>query len=85
MLLESVKVMNDLLDCPDNALVIGTGSITLDLNGHTIDGKGLGGGVTNMGFDNVTIQNGTIHEFDYGVMLNPGSGSNIVRGAARWS
>src|SRR5918999_2715849 len=79
VLLESVKVMNDLLDCPDNALVIGTGSITLDLNGHTIDGKGLGGGVTNMGFDNVTITNGSIHEFDYGVLLNPGSGSNIVR------
>ena len=77
---QSVKVLNDLIDCQGNGLVIGTGKITLDLNGHIIDGKGLDAGVVNMGFDSVTITNGTINEFDYGVLLNPGTGLNVVTG-----
>ena len=40
-----------------------------------IDGIGLDAGIVNMGFDSVTITNGTINEFDYGVLLNPGSGA----------
>ena len=80
VLVASVKVTNDLIDCPGNGLVIGTGKITLDLNGHFIDGKGLDHGIVNMGFDSVTIINGTVSEFDYGVMLNPGSGMSIVSG-----
>ena len=31
---------SDLTNCPGDGLVIGAGSITLDLNGHTIDGDG---------------------------------------------
>ncbi len=78
VLVQSVKVLNDLIDCPSNGLVIGTGKITLDLNGHIIDGKGIDAGIVNMGFDSVTITNGTVNEFDYGVLLNPGSGLNVV-------
>ena len=29
---------NDLTDCPDHGLEIGADGVTLDLNGHTIDG-----------------------------------------------
>src|SRR6266496_3417692 len=29
---------HDLIDCPENAIVIGADGITLDLNGHLIDG-----------------------------------------------
>jgi hypothetical protein len=29
----------DLVDCPNNGIVIGADDITLDLNGHTIDGN----------------------------------------------
>jgi hypothetical protein len=29
---------SDLVDCPSNGIVIGADDITLDLNGHTIDG-----------------------------------------------
>ena len=76
--MQSIKVMNDLIDCIGNGLVIGTGNIWVDLNGHTIDGKGIDGGIVNMGFDSVTITNGTVHEFDYGVLLNPGTGLNVV-------
>ncbi|MBA2523047.1 MAG: hypothetical protein H0V25_06900, partial [Solirubrobacterales bacterium] len=31
---------SDLLDCPNNGIVIGADDITLDLNGHRIDGDG---------------------------------------------
>src|SRR5215217_3471983 len=30
----------DLVDCPSNGIVIGADDITVDLNGHTIDGDG---------------------------------------------
>src|SRR5919107_897463 len=31
----------DLVDCPSNGLVIGADDVTLDLNGHTIDGDAV--------------------------------------------
>ena len=31
---------SDLIDCPNNGIVIGADDITLDLNGHRIDGDG---------------------------------------------
>jgi hypothetical protein len=31
---------SDLLDCPGHGIVIGAPGITLDLNGHTVDGDG---------------------------------------------
>ena len=33
--------------------------------------QGLGAGIRNDGYDNVTIKNGRVADFDYGVMLNP--------------
>ena len=52
--------------------------ITIDLDGHTIDGKGLGAGVRNIGFDNVTIKNGRLVDYDWGVALNTGTRRNVV-------
>src|SRR4051812_25662885 len=37
-LTQSVKLANDLTDCPGDGLVIGADRLTVDLNGHTIDG-----------------------------------------------
>ncbi len=34
------KLANDLVDCPNEGIIIGADGITLDLNGHTIDGDG---------------------------------------------
>ena len=34
------KLDADLVDCPNNGIVIGANGVTLDLNGHTIDGDG---------------------------------------------
>src|SRR5262245_4910409 len=74
----SVKLNADLIDCPGDGLVIGASGITVDLNGHTVDGvststvcgadpRGLPAGIANHGgFDRVTVGNGTIRQFDTG-------------------
>ena len=53
-------------------MVIGASGITLDLAGHTIDGTGPGAGghgVRNAGADNVTVTNGRIQQFQFGVSI----------------
>ena len=80
VLTQSTLVTNDLIDCPGNGLVIGANDITVDLDGHTIDGIQSGVGILNSGFDNVVITNGSVQEFDTGVRLNPGTTGNVVSG-----
>ena len=75
---QSIIVNNDLADCLWDGIVVGAPGITIDLNGHLIDGKGVGAGIRNDGFDSVTIRNGIVEDFDYGVMLNQGTTRNIV-------
>jgi CSLREA domain-containing protein len=77
---QSIVVRNDLYDCLWDGLVVGADGITIDLDGHTIDGKGIAAGIRNDGYDNVSIKNGMVVEFDYGVMLNPGVEGNIIEG-----
>ena len=69
----------DLLNCPENGVVIGAPDITLDLAGHLIHGPDpypLRGwdappdGVSNReGHSNVTVKNGTIRGFQTGVSV----------------
>ena len=75
---QSIELRNDLNDCLWDGLVVGADGITIDLNGHTVDGKGIAAGIRNDGYDNVSVKNGTVIEFDHGVMLNPGTERNIV-------
>ncbi|MFE7135543.1 nitrous oxide reductase family maturation protein NosD [Streptomyces sp. NPDC057638] len=80
----SVVLAADLLNCPGDGLVVGRRGITIDLNGHTVDGVGLGTGIRTNGFDNTTITNGgggraVIQEFDYGVQLTPGTSGTLVK------
>lgn len=76
-LTRSVKLTADLTDCPGDGLVIGAADITVDLNGHTIDGtvtqtpecdvQPSGGfGIADGGYDGVTIKDGTIQQFGGG-------------------
>ena len=62
----------DLIDCPSNGIVIGADDITLDLNGHVIDGDGteFAGcgnrefcdvGVLDIDHDGVTVRDGSAH------------------------
>jgi parallel beta-helix repeat protein len=71
---------SDLIDCPNNGIIIGADDITLDLNGHTIDGDDAlvvpcpegefcDLGIANDGHNGVRITNGTVREFAFGVIL----------------
>jgi parallel beta-helix repeat protein len=82
-LTHSVKLANDLTNCPGDGLVIGADNITVDLNGHTIDGvvsktfdcevgpgpqDPSGDGIQDdAGWDGVTIKGGTVQQFVNGV------------------
>jgi hypothetical protein len=74
----STTLTADLVNCPGDGLIIGADNIELDLDGKTIDGVGLGVGVRNDGFDDVTIHGGTVQEFAYGIQLNAGTTQNLV-------
>ena len=74
----SILVRNDLSECLFDGLVVAADGITIDLDGHTLDGKGLGAGVRNAGFDNVTVTNGRLVDFDWGVVLNTGTRHNVL-------
>jgi parallel beta-helix repeat protein len=76
----STTITNSINGCAGGGLTIGASGITVDLNGHTIQGTGLGVGILNEGHDDVTIRNGAVQDFDHGVLLNPGSERNSVTG-----
>ncbi len=74
---------HDLVDCPDNGLLIGADHVTLDLNGHLIDGDnahvedcpvdtacdiGISDGEP-LGHTGVTIKDGRVTQFGAGVAL----------------
>ncbi len=78
ILMESTRLLNDLVDCGGHGLIVGAPGITIDLDGHVVDGMGLDAGILNNGHDDVTIMNGLVTQFLYGVQLNPGTARNVV-------
>jgi parallel beta-helix repeat protein len=78
----SIALDADLIDCPQDGLIIGADNVTIDLNGHTIDGPGTTDtswdGIDNgAGHDGVTILNGTLQDFGGdGVYLDGGARGN---------
>ena len=83
------KLDGDLTNCPGNGIVIGADDVTLDLNGHTIDGDGVLGcddfyacdyGVDNTaGHHGVTVENGTIRGFATAVFVLEASDNRLRR------
>jgi hypothetical protein len=65
--------------------VIGADDITLDLNGHTVDGDGAATGVADIGIDNtaghngVTIKGGSVREFVEGVVIDGARDNHVTR------
>jgi hypothetical protein len=60
------------LVCPAGdgaAIMIGASNLTLDLGGHLLQGNGLSTGVLAVGYESVTIRNGTIDGFIDGIFL----------------
>jgi parallel beta-helix repeat protein len=71
---------SDLVNCPNNGIVIGADNITLNLNGHTVAGNGepvepcpenefCDVGLLNDGHDGITVRNGSVREFSLGVFV----------------
>jgi parallel beta-helix repeat protein len=80
---------SDLVDCPNNGVVIGAYDITLDLNGHRIDGDGTefadcpkdeicDVGVVNDRNDGVRIKGGSTREFAVGVLVSRARDNRVV-------
>jgi hypothetical protein len=81
---------SDLLDCPNNGIVIGADDVTLDLNGYTVDGDGAPDvgcdeqfescdrGVASEGHDGVTIKDGSVQEFDFGAVVGGARHNDLV-------
>jgi hypothetical protein len=59
--------LNDDLVCSGTALTVGAGGVTIDLDGHTIQGDGTGIGVFLNVDGDVTVRDGTISGFVAGV------------------
>jgi large repetitive protein len=83
---QSIRLSNDLVDCPGDGLVVAADGVTVNLNGHTIDGPGgpppYDFGVRIDGSHRgVTVRNGTIKEFYAGVSLGAGNRAVRLRGA----
>jgi parallel beta-helix repeat protein len=76
---------SDLVNCPNNGIVIGAANITLDLNGHMVDGNATPvdpcpeGESCDVGVDNsaghsgVTVEGGSVRQFSVGVLVEGGA------------
>ena len=80
----------DLVNCPDNGILIAADDVTLDLNGHTIDGNGKPNksckpnhfcdtGVAFGHHDGVTVKHGSIHQFEGGVLAFRSNRARLIR------
>lgn len=65
---EDVTLTTD-YTCTGTAFRIGNSGITIDCNGHTLQGSGTGYGIENTR-NYVTIKNCTIIDFDYGIYMH---------------
>src|SRR5581483_9035159 len=81
------KAMSDVVitsdaTCPSGVpgVIVGAGGIHVDLGGHTLTGSGSSLGVKDYGFDNVTIENGTITNFKNGIQAWNGADNFRVIG-----
>jgi parallel beta-helix repeat protein len=84
------KLDRNLLNCPNNGIVIGADGVTLNLDGHLIDGNltEFGGcdarrevcdtGIVDDGHDRVTVKNGRVRQFAVGVLFGTSS-PGVVR------
>jgi parallel beta-helix repeat protein len=77
----STVLTTDLGPCASHGLVVGKAGITIDLNGHTITGKGEApqAGILNEGFSSVTVRNGKLKAFGEGIRFSSAPASRIAK------
>jgi hypothetical protein len=73
-------LVNDLINCPGDGLVVAASGVTIDLNGHTVSGLGAGSGISTRLVaetpSDVTIKNGVVRGFEIGIYT--AGGDDIV-------
>jgi large repetitive protein len=83
------RLDSDLVNCPNNGIVIGADDVTLDLNGHTVAGDGESVescpegefcdiGLLNDGHDGVTVRNGSVDGFGIGAFIGRTRESRVL-------
>jgi parallel beta-helix repeat protein len=81
-----LTLTEDLTNCPGDGLIIGADGVTIDLNGHVIDGDGAqptanfasgSAGIRDRDHTGVAVFGGTIREFDNGVSLLGTRGATV--------
>jgi large repetitive protein len=86
----STRLDRDLVNCPNNGITIGADNITLDLNGHVIDGDGTefpacppdqpcDVGVVDLDHHGVRVTGGRVREFALGALVVGAADSRITR------
>jgi parallel beta-helix repeat protein len=71
------------LSCSGTAITITASKVDLHLNGYTISGSGGGSGIFVQGAANVSIQNGTVQGFFFGVELEATAGCKVTSVTAK--
>jgi parallel beta-helix repeat protein len=83
------KLTKDLIDCPNNGILIGADNIALDLNGHVIDGDNAeftacppdelcDVGIVDFDHHGVTIKGGKVREFTFGAFVVGATDSRLT-------
>ena len=86
----NTKLTSDLVNCPNNGLVIDADNVTLDLNGHVIDGddaeftdcppnEACDIGVLDFDHQGVTIKGGKVTQFTFGSLVIGATESRLTR------
>jgi parallel beta-helix repeat protein len=76
---KDTKLANDLTNCPGIGLTVGADDVTLDLNGHAVDGNGVADseGIQVNGHNRATVQHGTVTDFVEGVAVLFSTGTRV--------
>ena len=80
---------SNLVNCRNNGIAIAADDVTLDLNGHRIEGNGApfaacprdricDAGILTVGHDGVTVKHGSVRQFDYGALVGNGSHNRVL-------
>ncbi len=79
---QDITLTGDLRGCSGNGITVGASGITLDCDGHIIEGLGSNSGILLTARHNVTIKNCEVRGFDYGIRLNMSSNDTVINNTA---
>lgn len=70
------------MTCPNDAFVIAADGVTIDFDGHKVDGDNGAGdyGIDNPGYDGLTIKDGELTEFDIPVLVTADAQKTTITG-----